>query len=73
MSHIGKISPTNMYIWEPYEQILGIYPIRVLNGPYIGFFAHITHTGRILIKFDNYKNKFQSVGPRDKTEIIMEK
>ena len=26
-----------MYIWEPYEQILGIYPIRVLNGPYIGF------------------------------------
>ena len=30
-----------MYIWEPYEQILGIYPIQVLNGPYIGFFAHI--------------------------------
>ena len=30
-----------MYIWEPYEQILGIYSIRVLNEPYIGFFAHI--------------------------------
>ena len=26
-----------MYIWEPYEQILGIYPIRSLNGPYIGY------------------------------------
>ena len=44
-THIGpivvKFWPTNMYIWEPYEQILGIYPIRVQNGPYIGFFANI--------------------------------
>ena len=30
-----------MYIWEPYEQILGINPIRVLNDPHIGFYAHI--------------------------------
>ena len=33
--------PANMYIWDPYGQNLGIYPIRVLHGPHIGFFAHI--------------------------------
>ena len=36
-SHSDTIRPTNMYMWEPYEQILGIYPIRVLNGPHTGF------------------------------------
>ena len=35
------LSPANMYIWDPYGQNLGIYPIRVLHGPHIGFFAHI--------------------------------
>ena len=33
--------PANMYIWDPYGQNLGIYPIRVLHGPHIGFFVHI--------------------------------
>ena len=46
-----------MYMREPYEQILGIYPIWVLNGPRIGFFfAHISYTSPILVIFDNYKN-----------------
>ena len=45
-----------MYICEPYGQILGINPIWVLHGPHIGFFARII--GPILVKFDNYKNKF---------------
>ena len=38
---IGSNIPANMYIWDPYGQILGIYPIWVLHGPHIGFFAHI--------------------------------
>ena len=33
--------PANMYIWDPYGQNLGIYPICVLHGPHIGFFAYI--------------------------------
>ena len=33
--------PANMYIWDPYGQNLGIYPIWVLHGPHIGFFTHI--------------------------------
>ena len=37
----GGEDPANMYIWDPYGQNLGIYPIRVLHGPHIGFFAHI--------------------------------
>ena len=36
-----KKDPANMYIWDPYGQNLGIYPIWVLHGPHIGFFAHI--------------------------------
>ena len=33
--------PANMYMLAPYGQNLGIYPIQVLHGPHIGFFAHI--------------------------------
>ena len=29
--------PANMYIWDPYGQNLGIYPIPVLHGSHIGF------------------------------------
>ena len=45
--------PANMYICDPYGQNLGIYPIRVLHGPHIGFFCpYKTHIGPILVKFD---------------------
>ena len=40
-NRFGADIPANMYIWEPYGQNLGIYPIRILHGPHIGFFAHI--------------------------------
>ena len=43
---------------NPYEQILGIYPIYPKWALYRLFCPYETHTGRILIKFDNYKNKF---------------
>ena len=33
--------PINIYIRDSYGQNLGIYPIRVLNGPNIGVSAHI--------------------------------
>ena len=33
--------PANMYMLAPDGQNLGIYPIQVLHGPHIGFFAHI--------------------------------
>ena len=33
--------PANMYMLASYGQNLGIYPIQVLHGPHIGFFAHI--------------------------------
>ena len=36
--------PANMYIWDPYGQNLGIYPIWVLYGPHIGFIAHLRPT-----------------------------
>ena len=68
-THIGpilvKFDQQSMYIWEPYGQTLVIYPIRVLRGAHIGFFAHI---GPILVKTaerdfvsifkNNYKDKF---------------
>ena len=38
---VPGLYPANMYIWDPYGQNLGIYPIRVLQGPHIGFFVHI--------------------------------
>ena len=41
-----------MYIWDPYGQNLGIYPIRVLHGPHICFFAHMTYIGPTLVNFD---------------------
>ena len=45
--------PANMYICDPHGQNLGIYAIRVLHGPYIGFFCpYKTHIGAILVKFD---------------------
>ena len=28
-----SLSPANMYIWDPYGQNLGIYPIGVLHWP----------------------------------------
>ena len=37
----ARIISANMYIWDPYGQNLGIYRIRVLHGPHIGFFAHV--------------------------------
>ena len=46
-------TPANMYIWDPYGQNLGIYPIRVLHGPHIGFFCpYKTYIGPILVNFD---------------------
>ena len=41
--------PANMYIWDPYGQNLGIYPIRVLHGL---FCLYKTYIGPILVNFD---------------------
>ena len=56
--HAGQLRlsdnfPANMYIWDPYGQNLGIYPIRVLHGPHIGFLCpYKTYIGPILVNFD---------------------
>ena len=43
-------TPANMYMWAPYRQNLGIYPIQVLHGPHIGFFCpYKTHICPILV------------------------
>ena len=36
-----NVQSTSDHMWAPYGQNLGIYPIQVLHGPHIGFFAHI--------------------------------
>ena len=51
---------TCIYIMGPYRQNLGIYPIWLPWALHVYrlFCPCKTHIGPILVKFDNYKNKF---------------